>query len=162
MVSSAVWHPNTQMSEWSNFDKIVQGKGMWLIDSKGNKMLDGVASMWCNVWGHSNPEMIRAINNQMKKLQHCSMFNLTNEPVEILAKKLVKISPGMHKVFFSDNGSSAMEIAFKMALQYWEKCRQSSKDKDCNTREWISRRHIWCHVCRICTKIFQKIQKSTI
>ena len=108
------------MKEWDSFDKITQGKGMWLIDSKGNKLLDGVASMWCNVWGHSNPQLVKAITDQSKKLQHSSMFNLTNEPAEQLAEKLVKISPGMHKVFYSDNGSSAMEIAIKMALQYWK------------------------------------------
>jgi adenosylmethionine-8-amino-7-oxononanoate aminotransferase len=107
------------MSEWDSFDKITQAKGMWLIDSKGNKMLDGVASMWCNVWGHSHPQLIRAIVNQSNKLQHSSMFNLTNEPAEKLAEKLITISPGMNKVFFSDNGSSAMEISFKMALQFW-------------------------------------------
>jgi len=117
---SSVWHPNTQMKEWESFDEITKARGMWLIDSKGSKMLDAVASMWCNVWGHSNPDIIKAISNQSKKLQHCSMFNLTNEPAEKLAQKLVEISPGMHKVFFSDNGSSAMEISFKMALQYWD------------------------------------------
>ena len=92
---------------------------MWLTDYNGNKMIDAVASMWCNVWGHSKPELIRALHSQSKKLQHSPMFNLTNEPGEKLASTLVKISPGMNRVFFSDNGSSAMEIAFKMALQYW-------------------------------------------
>lgn len=105
------------MKEWDSFDKITKGKGVWLIDSKGNKLLDAVGSMWCNVWGHSNPELIKTITNQSKKLQHSSMFNLTNEPAEELAKRLVKISPGMHKVFYSDNGSSAMEISIKIALQ---------------------------------------------
>lgn len=100
---------------------------MWLIDSKGNKLLDGVASMWCNVWGHSNPQLVKAITDQSKKLQHSSMFNLTNEPAEQLAEKLVKISPGMHKVFYSDNGSSAMEIAIKMALQYWKNIGDKKK-----------------------------------
>jgi len=108
------------MKEWNSFDKITNAKGVWLIDSKGNKILDGVASMWCNVWGHSNPQLVKAITTQSKKLQHSSMFNLTNEPAEKLAKNLIKISPGMHKVFYSDNGSSAMEIAIKMALQYWK------------------------------------------
>ena len=115
------------MSEWSSFDKIIKGKGMWLIDSKGNKMLDGVASMWCNVWGHSNLELVRAITNQSKKLQHSSMFNLTNEPAEKLANSLVKISPQMYKVFFSDNGSSAMEIAIKISLQYWQNIGEKKK-----------------------------------
>ena len=117
------------MKEWNSFDKITKGKGMWLIDSKGNKMLDGVASMWCNVWGHSNPELVRAITNQSKKLQHSSMFNLTNEPAERLAENLVNISPGMHKVFFSDNGSTAMEIAIKLALQYWKNIGEKKKIK---------------------------------
>ncbi len=117
------------MKEWNSFDKIIKGKGMWLIDSKGNKMLDGVASMWCNVWGHSNPELVKAITNQSKKLQHSSMFNLTNEPAERLAENLVKISPGMHKVFFSDNGSTAMEIAIKLALQYWKNIGEKKKTK---------------------------------
>ena len=107
------------MSEWGEFDEIVKAQGMYLIDKKGRKMLDGVASMWCNVWGHSKPELINAISSQTKKLQHSPMFNLTNEPVEKLAKNLIKISPKMSKVFFSDNGSTAMEIAFKIALQYW-------------------------------------------
>jgi len=92
-------------------------------------MLDGVASMWCNVWGHSNPELVKAITNQSKKLQHSSLFNLTNEPAERLAENLVKISPGMHKVFYSDNGSSAMEIAIKLSLQYWKNIGEKKKTK---------------------------------
>ncbi len=117
------------MKEWNSFDIITKGKGMWLIDSKGNKMLDAVASMWCNVWGHSNPQLIKAITSQSKKLQHSSLFNLTNEPAEKLAENLVKIAPRMHKVFFSDNGSSAMEIAIKLALQYWKNIGDKKKTK---------------------------------
>jgi len=115
-----VWHPNTQMKEWDSFTQIKSGKGVWLTDSKGNKMIDAVGSMWCNVWGHSNPELVNAIRNQSQKLQHSSMFNLTNEPAEKLAENLIKISPGMSRVFYSDNGSSAMEISIKLALQYWK------------------------------------------
>jgi len=115
------------MKEWDSFDKITKGKGVWLIDSNGNKLLDAVGSMWCNVWGHSNTELIKAITNQSKKLQHSSMFNLTNEPAEKLADRLVKISPGMNKVFYSDNGSSAMEIAIKIALQYWKNIGEKKK-----------------------------------
>ncbi len=126
---SSVWHPNTQMKEWQSFDEIIRAKGVWLIDSNGNKMLDAVASMWCNVWGHSKQELVRAIASQSKKLQHSSMFNLTNEPAEKLADKLVEISPGMHKVFYSDNGSSAMEISFKLAIQYWDNIGEKKKSK---------------------------------
>ena len=126
---SYVWHPNTQMSEWSKFPKIIRGEGMWLIDEDGNRFLDGVASMWCNVWGHSKRELISAIIKQTKKLQHSSSFNFTNEPVEILAKKLVKLSPNMTNVFFSDNGSTAMEVAIKIALQYWKNHDIKNKTK---------------------------------
>ena len=124
-----LWHPNTQMLEWTKFPKIVRGEGMWLIDDDGNKLLDGVASMWCNVWGHSKKELISAIIKQTKKLQHSSLFNLTNEPAEMLAKKLVKMSPNMAQVFFSDNGSTAMEIAIKIALQYWNNLGLKNKTK---------------------------------
>ena len=63
---SPLWHPNTQMSEWTSFPEIVSAKGMWLYDSKGGKMLDGVASMWCNVWGHSKSELVSEIIKQTK------------------------------------------------------------------------------------------------
>jgi len=126
---SFVWHPNTQMSEWQSFDKIVKGDGMWLVDSHGNRFLDGVASMWCNVWGHSKKELIDIIVKQSKKLQHSPLFNLTHEPAEKLAKNLVKMSPHMHKVYYSDNGSTAMEIAIKIALQYWNNKGIKNKNK---------------------------------
>jgi len=122
-----LWHPNTQMSEWNKFPKIVRGEGMWLIDEDGNRLLDGVASMWCNVWGHSKKELVNAIIKQTKKLQHSSLFNLTNEPSELLAKKLIKLSPNMTQVFFSDNGSTAMEVAIKIALQYWNNVGENKK-----------------------------------
>ncbi|MCV0411496.1 adenosylmethionine--8-amino-7-oxononanoate transaminase [Nitrosarchaeum sp.] len=126
---SFVWHPNTQMKEWDSFNEIVKSKGMYLIDSDGNNYFDAVGSMWCNVWGHSKPELTNVIARQCKKLQHSSMFNLTNEPAEKLAENLIRISPGMHRVFYSDNGSSAMEIAIKMALQYWNNIGEIKKTK---------------------------------
>ena len=115
------------MNEWSSFYTISKGKGIWLIDAQGNKIIDAVGSMWCNVWGHSNPQLVKAITKQSKQIQHSSLFNLTNEPAERLAKNLIKISPGMNKVFYSDNGSSAMEIAIKMALQYWKNIGETKK-----------------------------------
>ena len=117
------------MREWDKFSEITSAKGVWLVDSNGHKMIDGVASMWCNVWGHSNPQLVKTIQNQSKKLQHSSMFNLTNEPAEKLAETLVKLSPGMHRVFYSDNGSSAMEISIKLALQYWKNIGNKKKTK---------------------------------
>ncbi|MGI0004210.1 MAG: adenosylmethionine--8-amino-7-oxononanoate transaminase [Candidatus Nitrosotenuis sp.] len=126
---SRIWYPYTQMNEWKEFPKIVRGDGMWLVDSNGNKMLDGVASMWCNVWGHSKKELISAMHAQSQKISHSSLFNLTNEPAETLAKNLVKILPGMHRVFFSDDGSTAMEVALKIAIQYWKNIGEKNKAK---------------------------------
>jgi adenosylmethionine-8-amino-7-oxononanoate aminotransferase len=117
------------MNEWKKFDVITKGDGMWLIDSKGNRLLDGVASMWCNVWGHSKKELVNAMIKQTRKLQHSSLFNLTNDQAEFLAEKLVKISPGMSKVFYSDDGSTAMEIAIKMTIQYWQNIGKKNKIK---------------------------------
>lgn len=117
------------MREWKKFDVITKGKGMWLVDSNGNRLLDGVASMWCNVWGHSKKELVNAMIKQTKKLQHSSLFNLTNDQAEILAEKLVNISPGMRSVFYSDDGSTAMEVAIKMALQYWKNIGIKNKTK---------------------------------
>lgn len=124
---SSVWHPYTQMSEWDSFPNIVRGDGFWLVDSNGRRYLDGVASMWCNVWGHSRKELISTINKQSRKITHSSLFNLTNSQAESLAKKLISISPGMNRVFYSDNGSTAMEIAFKIAIQYWQNIGQKNK-----------------------------------
>ena len=117
------------MQEWKDFPRITKGQGMWLIDSDGRKLLDGVASMWCNVWGHSKKELVDAIIHQTKRIQHSSLFNLTHQPAEDLAEKLVKISPNMNRVFFSDNGSTAMEISFKIALQYWKNLGIKNKTK---------------------------------
>ena len=124
---SSVWHPNTQMSEWTTFPEIVSAKGMWLYDAKGGKMLDGVASMWCNVWGHSKSELVFEIIKQTKILQHSPLFNLTHPSVEKLSKKLIKLNPKMSSTFFSDNGSTAMEIALKIALQYWRNIGERKK-----------------------------------
>tara|TARA_B100000929_G_scaffold290758_1_gene285778 strand:+ start:1658 stop:2941 length:1284 start_codon:yes stop_codon:yes gene_type:complete len=115
------------MSEWNEFPEIVSAKGMWLYDSKGGKMLDGVASMWCNVWGHSKPELVSEIMKQTKTLQHCSLFNLTHTPAEKLSKQLLKLNSKMSSVFFSDNGSTAMEISIKLALQYWQNIGEDKK-----------------------------------
>ena len=133
--ASRVWHPNTQMSEWEQFDSISYGDGVWLIDSEGRRMIDGVASMWCNVWGHSNAELVGAMTEQAQKLPHSSLFNLTHEPAEQLARSLVEMSPGMHRVQYSDSGSAAVEIALKMAFQYWtnegdnSRCTVASLDR---------------------------------
>jgi adenosylmethionine-8-amino-7-oxononanoate aminotransferase len=153
---SSVWHPYTQMSEWDEFTKIVRGKDMWLIDSEGHRMLDGVASMWCNVWGHSKKELISAIHRQSRKSPHTSLFNLTHPEAESLAKNLVSISPNMNRVFYSDNGSTAMEIAFKIAIQYWQNVNNPARTR------FVSWRHFWDNVGRFCSSILLEVQEKYV
>src|SRR5450432_2685925 len=126
-----VWHPFTHMRQWIDSDPIVitAAEGMHLIDSDGNRYLDGVSSLWCNVHGHRVPEIDHAIRAQLEKVAHTTMLGLANEPASLLAARLMKIVPiGLTKIFYSDSGATATEIAFKMAAQYWfnigrpEKC----------------------------------------
>src|SRR5574341_415416 len=119
------------MKGWQRFDVrvIKKANGPWLIDSEGKKYLDGVASMWTNVWGHSRKEIVSAIVDQTRKLQHSTLFGLANEPSILLAQMLVKQATGMSRVFYSDNGSTAIEVALKIALQYWRNLGKPSKNR---------------------------------
>lgn len=117
-----VWHPFTQMREWVAEAPLViaRGEGSWLIDSDGNRYLDGVATIWTNVHGHCRPEINAAIKHQVDRLEHSTLLGLAGEQPSILAKRLIDIAPeGLAKVFYSDNGSTAVEIGIKMAFQYW-------------------------------------------
>lgn len=117
-----VWHPFTQMQEWVEKDQlvIVRGEGSWLIDSDGNRWLDGVATIWTNVHGHCRREINEAVKAQVDRLEHSTQLGLANDQAAILAKRLVGMAPpGLCKVFYSDNGSTAMEVGIKMAFQYW-------------------------------------------
>lgn len=116
-----VWHPFTQMQDWEREEPIVivKGEGSWLIDSDGNRYLDGVASMWTNVHGHCRRELNEALKAQVDRLEHSTLLGLANEPSIILAQRLAQITPpGLDRFFYSDNGSTAMEVAVKMAYQY--------------------------------------------
>jgi len=115
-----LWHPYTQMSEMlsSKIRVIVRGEGFYLIDKDGNKYIDAVSSMWCNVWGHNNIELINAIKEQLYTLPHSSLFGLSNDKAILLAEMLCKLTK-LDKVFYAENGSSAVEVAIKMAIQYW-------------------------------------------
>jgi adenosylmethionine-8-amino-7-oxononanoate aminotransferase len=117
-----VWHPFTPMSLWLDDDPLVitAGEGFHLIDSDGNRYLDGVSSLWCNVHGHRVPEIDAAIRAQLDKIAHSTLLGLANEPSIRLAERLTKIAPpNLTKVFYSDAGATATEIAFKLAVQYW-------------------------------------------
>ena len=119
-----LWHPFTQMREWCapNHDPlvIVEGRGAVLIDSEGNEYLDGNSSIWTNIHGHQHPRLNAALQSQAEKIAHCSALGLTNEPAIQLAEKLVSLFPPntLQKVFFTDDGSTAIECACKMAIQY--------------------------------------------
>jgi adenosylmethionine---8-amino-7-oxononanoate aminotransferase len=126
-----VWHPYTQMRDWTKWNNrvIVKGDGFYLVDSKGRKYLDGSASMWCNVWGHTDNKVVQAMIDQLKKVPHSTLFGFANAPSTMLAEMLVKLARGMHKVFYTDNGSTAIEVAMKIALQYWyNKGKNQKKD----------------------------------
>lgn len=122
-----VWHPFTQMKEWLADTPLVieKGIGSYIYDTKGKKYIDGVSSIWVNIHGHRKREIDKAIEKQLKKIAHSTLLGLSNIPSIMLAEKLVKLtrSSGLHsisKVFYSDNGSTAVEVALKMAFHYWQ------------------------------------------
>jgi adenosylmethionine---8-amino-7-oxononanoate aminotransferase len=130
--SEYLWHPFTQMSEWEGADNIVitRGEGSYLIDSDGNRYLDGVAAIWTNVHGHCRKEINDAIKEQVDRLEHSTLLGLSNDRAALLAKRLVEIvPPGLCKVFYSDNGSTAVEIGVKMAFQYQSQTGHPEKTK---------------------------------
>ncbi|NNM85129.1 MAG: adenosylmethionine--8-amino-7-oxononanoate transaminase [Phycisphaerales bacterium] len=128
-----VWHPFTPMKSWcekSDPPVIVRGEKEFLIDSRGRRYIDGVSSLWCNVHGHCIPELDQAVREQLGKIAHSSLLGLCNEPSILLAKRLAEIAPGrLSRVFFSDDGSTAVEVAAKMAFQYWRNCGQSRRTR---------------------------------
>lgn len=118
-----LWHPFTQMQDWLAEEPVIieRGEGCYLIDTAGNRYIDGVASMWTNVHGHNHPELNAALKTQVDKIAHTTLLGYSNIPAIELAKKLVELTPaGLNKVFYSDNGSTAVEIALKMVYQYWQ------------------------------------------
>ena len=118
-----IWHPFTQMQDWIENDQLIieRGDGVYLYDTDGNKYIDGVSSLWVTVHGHRKKEINQAIIKQLDKVAHSTLLGLGNVPSIELAKRLVEIAPqGLEKVFFSDNGSTAVEIALKIAFQFWQ------------------------------------------
>lgn len=116
-----VWHPCSQMKDYEEFPPIVikNGKGIYLYDENGKQYLDAVSSWWVNLFGHSNERISTALAKQAFQLEHVIFANFTHEPAIFLAEKLVQMTPaGLNKVFFADNGSSAIEVALKMSFQY--------------------------------------------
>ncbi len=118
-----VWHPFTQMQMWKANDPLIieRGEGSYLIDVLGNRYLDGISSLWVTVHGHAHPILTQAIKDQVDKIAHTTLLGLANVPSIKLAKKLVEITPhGLEKVFYSDAGATSVEIALKIAFQFWQ------------------------------------------
>lgn len=116
-----LWHPYTQMLTAPPPLPIVKGKGVYLYTEDGKEILDGISSWWVNIHGHSHPKLNEALLNQANKLEHVVFAGCTHPPAVELAEKLVPLLPkGISRIFYSDNGSTAVEVALKMAFQYWQ------------------------------------------
>jgi adenosylmethionine-8-amino-7-oxononanoate aminotransferase len=119
-----VWHPFTPMREYQDRTPLVieRGEGIYLYDTHGNRFIDGVASLWVNVHGHRREEIDSAVREQLDRIAHSTLLGLANAPSALLAERLVRIGPGSPaRVFYSDNGSTAAEVALKMAFQYFRR-----------------------------------------
>jgi adenosylmethionine---8-amino-7-oxononanoate aminotransferase len=117
-----LWHPFTQQRAWGREEPLVidRAEGTDLIDADGRRYIDGVSSLWCNVHGHRHPGIDAAVREQLARVAHSTMLGLTHREGAELAARLVELAPpGLDRVFYSDSGSSATEIALKMAFQYW-------------------------------------------
>lgn len=124
-----LWHPYTQEKIAPLPIPIVAAKGVWLETEDGRKILDGISSWWVNIHGHSHPVLNQALNKQAETLEHVMFAGFTHRPAVELAEKLVKILPdGLTKVFYSDNGSTAVEVALKMAYQFWRNKGEERKN----------------------------------
>ena len=133
-----LWHPFTQMADWLAGEPVVieSGEGFYLIDTDGNRYIDGVSSLWCNVHGHRVKKIDDAIRAQLDKIAHSTLLGLGQTTSIELAEKLVQIAPaGLEKVFYSDSGATAVEIAIKMAYQYWQNIGQSDRTKFISLKE---------------------------
>jgi adenosylmethionine-8-amino-7-oxononanoate aminotransferase len=118
-----LWHPFTQQQDWVEEDPLmIEGaEGSELIDAEGKRYLDGVSSLWCNVHGHRHPLIDRAVKDQLDRVAHSTMLGLSHPRAAELAARLVAVAPpGLNRVFYSDSGSTAVEVALKMAFQYWQ------------------------------------------
>jgi adenosylmethionine-8-amino-7-oxononanoate aminotransferase len=127
-----LWHAFTQQKLWMDeeFPVIARGKGATLIDADGRAYLDGVSSLWCNIHGHARREINDALKKQLDLVAHATFLGLTNPPAIELGEKLVEIAPkGLTRVFYSDNGSTAVEVALKMAFQYWQQNGRPDRTK---------------------------------
>lgn len=128
-----LWHPFTQMQDWAKTEPLIieRGEGNWLVDTAGRRWLDGVSSIWTNVHGHRKRELDDAVRAQLDRVAHSTLLGLSNVPAIELAKRLADISPkrSLPRVFYSDNGATSVEVALKMAFQYWRHTGEPQRTK---------------------------------
>lgn len=125
-----LWHPFTQMADLEKepICIIERGEGIFLFDVEGNRYIDGISSMWTNVHGHNHPELNQALVEQIEKIAHSTLLGFSNVPAIKLAKELVELAPpNLTRTFFSDNGSTSVEVALKIACQYWQHVGQPER-----------------------------------
>ncbi len=129
--STLVWHAFTQMAEYEPLI-LERGEGCYVFDIDGRRYLDAVGSLWCNVHGHRHPRIDAAIRGQLERVAHVSNLGTSNPTTILLAKRLVDLAPpGLGHVFFSDDGATAVEVALKMAFQYWRQRPRPRPEKTC-------------------------------
>jgi adenosylmethionine---8-amino-7-oxononanoate aminotransferase len=136
---SHVWHPFTQMQAWpaEQAPTIVSADGEYLVDNRGRRFIDGISSLWCNVHGHRHPRIDAAVRDQLERVAHSTMLGLSHPGAEELARRLVALAPGaengapgpLSRVFYSDSGSTAVEVALKMAFQYWQQASDARPER---------------------------------
>ncbi|MFO0909890.1 MAG: adenosylmethionine--8-amino-7-oxononanoate transaminase [Isosphaeraceae bacterium] len=117
-----LWHPFTPLADWVASDPLIidRAEGVYLFDTEGRRYLDGVSSLWCNVHGHRHPRLDAAILDQLGRVAHSTLLGVSHRPAIELARRLVELAPaGLTRVFYSDDGATAVEVALKMAFQYW-------------------------------------------
>src|SRR5262245_29820224 len=125
-----IWHPYTQEALDGPPIEIVRGEGAWLYTKDGRRLLDGISSWWVNIHGHAHPLIAEAIAKQAHKLEQVIFAGFTHEPAEELAWRLGAIVPPLlSRMFFSDNGSTAVEVALKLAVQYWQSSGRPEKKR---------------------------------
>jgi adenosylmethionine-8-amino-7-oxononanoate aminotransferase len=127
-----LWHPFTPLADWQASEPLVIecGEGIYLIDAEGNRYIDGVSSLWCNVHGHRHPALDAAVKAQLDRVAHSTLLGLAHESAIELAKRLVERAPAdLTRVFFSDNGATAVEVALKMAYQYWRQKKDPEPER---------------------------------
>ena len=127
-----VWHPCTQHKDYETIKPLLvdRAEGIYLFDRQGNRYMDVISSWWVNLLGHNHPRLNASLKNQLEKMAHVMFAGITHQPAIDLASSLVKLSPeNLSKVFFSDNGSTSVEVALKMSLQYWQQTGKINKTR---------------------------------